>query len=79
MTRARSIVHRMSSTPLLHTDVPGHRRWSRAAASRYRPADTSNRTIATLLGVGLSGHLAECRPVSVRTREIILNGLRARP
>lgn len=35
--------------------------------------------IATLLGVGLSGDLAECRPVSVRTREIILSGLRARP
>jgi AcrR family transcriptional regulator len=35
-------------------------------------------TIATLLGVGLSGEPAERQAVSLRTREIILGGLKAR-
>jgi AcrR family transcriptional regulator len=34
--------------------------------------------IATLLGAGLSGDLAERQTVSLRTREIILGGLKAR-
>jgi AcrR family transcriptional regulator len=35
-------------------------------------------TIVTLLGAGLSGDLAERQAISLRTREIILSGLRAR-
>ena len=35
-------------------------------------------TIVTLLGAGLSGDLAERQAVSLRTREIILSGLKAR-
>ena len=36
-------------------------------------------TIVTLLGAGLRGGLAERQAVSLRTREIILSGLKARP
>jgi AcrR family transcriptional regulator len=35
--------------------------------------------IVALLGVGLGGDFAECQSVSLQTREIILNGLRAHP
>ena len=35
--------------------------------------------ITTLLGAGLSGGLAERRAVSLRTREIVLSGLKAQP